>query len=51
MNTLFKYFKRMEGPRETYSLTANDIIKVNESVVKALKVKGRPAKYNTYTPG
>ena len=47
---LFKYFKRTEGHRETPSLTTNDIKKANESITKALEVKGR-GKYNTYTPG
>ena len=48
---LFKYFKRTEGHRETPpSLTTNDIKKANESIAKALEVKGR-GKYNTYTPG
>ena len=51
MSTLFKYFKCTEGSCEISSLTANDIIKANESIAKALEVKGRPAKYNTYTPG
>ena len=47
---LFKYFKRTEGHHETLpSLTANDINKANESIAKALEVKGR-GKYNTYTP-
>ena len=45
---LFKYFKRTlkrtEGHHET--LLANDINKANESIAKALKVKGR-GKYNT----
>ena len=45
---LFKYFKRTskctEGHRET--LSANDINKANESIAKALEVKGR-GKYNT----
>ena len=48
----FKYFKRTskrtKGHRET--LSANDINKANESIAKALEVKGR-RKYNTYTPG
>ena len=51
MNTLFKYFKCTEGPCEASSLIVNDIIKANECVAKALKVKGWPAKYNNYTPG
>ena len=45
---LFKYFKRTskhtEGHRET--LSANDINKANESIAKALEVKGWE-KYNT----
>ena len=49
---LFKYFKHTlkhtEGHRET--LSVNDINKANESIAKALEVKGR-GKYNTYTPG
>ena len=45
---LFKYFKCTEGHCET--LSANDINKANESIAKALEVKGR-GKYNTYTPG
>ena len=46
---LFKYFKRTEGHHKTLpSLTANDINKANESIAKALEVKGR-GKYNTYT--
>ena len=47
---LFKYLKCTEGHRETPSLTTNDIKKANESIAKALEVKGR-GKYNTYTPG
>ena len=44
---LFKYFKRTEGHCETPpSLTTKDIKKANESIAKALEVKGR-AKYNT----
>ena len=34
----------------TAKLSANDINKANESIVKALEVKGR-GKYNTYMPG
>ena len=48
---LFKYLKRTEGHRETPpSLTINDTKKANESIAKALEVKGL-GKYNTYTPG
>ena len=48
---LFKYFKCTEGHHETPpSLTTNDMKKANESIAKALEVKGR-GKYNTYTPG
>ena len=49
---LIKYFKRtskhMQGHCET--LSANDINKANESIAKALEVKGW-GEYNTYTPG
>ena len=38
---LFKYLKRTEEHRKTPpSLTTNDIKKVNESIAKALEVKG-----------
>ena len=38
---LFKYLKCTEGHRETPpSLTTNDIKKANESIAKALEVKG-----------
>ena len=44
-------FSCTEGHRETPpSLTTNVIKKANESIAKALEVKGR-RKYNTYTPG